>query len=283
MQHLITAGIQISVEPNNFKYNIEKASDWLIKTIKELKPQLVIFPETITTGFSPSMKLNEFYNFLPDNLPNLFRPLMKICKNYKTYCIITSYEKSKRKNVIYNSAFLIDKYGEIAGIYRKTHLFPTEKISNNGWTTPGYKIEVFKTEIANIGIMICYDGDFPEVARILSLKGAEIIARPSAFLRSFEIWELTNKARAYDNNCYVIAVNAVGSDKAGNNYFGHSMIVSPIAQTLALARGTEEVLFAELKPLPIKSLTYGVKTKIWIDHIKDRNIKSYKNFYKKEI
>lgn len=278
MKHIKVAGIQISIYPNQIKKNIEKAAEWYLAALKATKANLVVFPETITTGFSPNMKLDEFYKFLPSDIEEVFKPIKIISRDKKCYCVITSYEKSKKKNIIYNSAFLISPKGEIIGRYRKTHLFPTERISLNGWSTPGHKIETFKTELCNIGIMICYDGDFPEVARILALKGSEVIVRPSAFLRSFEIWETTNKARAYDNHNYIIAVNAVGSDAAGNNYFGHSMIVSPIAQTLALARGTEEIIYAELNPLPIKTLTYGAKTSIWVDHLSDRNIKSYKNF-----
>ena len=76
---------------------------------------------------------------------------------------------------------------------------------------------------------ICYDGDFPELYRAEAIMGAEVICRPSALLRSFEIWELTNRARAYDNHVYIVACNAVGPDAGGNYYFGHSMIVDPIS------------------------------------------------------
>jgi predicted amidohydrolase len=92
---------------------------------------------------------------------------------------------------------------------------------------------VVETPLANIGLSICYDGDFPELFRAEAIMGAEVIARPSALLRSFEIWELTNRARAYDNHVYIVACNGVGPDAGGNYYFGHSMIVtrSPEAGT----------------------------------------------------
>ena len=89
--------------------------------------------------------------------------------------------------------------------------------------------------------------------------GAEIICRPSASLRSFEIWEMTNKARAYDNHVYLLACKWWGRMRGGNYYFGHSMIVSPMAQVQALARGTEEVVAVELDPDPIKKLTSGLR------------------------
>jgi predicted amidohydrolase len=124
---------------------------------------------------------------------------------------------------------------------------------------------------------ICYDGDFPELFRAEALLGAEVILRPSALLRSFEIWELTNRARAYDNHVYMVACNAVGPDAGNNYYFGHSMIVDPISHKLAQGRGTEEVIFAELDPDPIKRITYGSASPMIFDHLEDRNLDAYRD------
>ena len=186
-----------------------------------------------------------------------------------------TYERGEERGVVYNSAALIDPRGEVIGVYRKTHLFPTERKSAGGWSTPGNKPVVVETELGNIGLTICYDGDFPELYRCEAIMGAEIICRPSALLRSFEIWEMTNKARAYDNHVYLLACNMVGPDAGDNYYFGHSMIVSPIAQVQALARGTEEVIAVELDPDPIKQLTYGAQTPMIFDHLQDRNLAAY--------
>ena len=111
----------------------------------------------------------------------------------------------------------------------------------------------------------------------MAIMGAEVICRPTMLTRSFEIWELTNRARAYDNHVYMVACNGVGPDAGGNYYFGHSMIVDPIAHKLAQGRGTEEVVFAELNPDPIKFMTYGTKTPMTFDHLADRNLAAYRN------
>lgn len=278
----VVAGVQISIFPNDILKNISKVEEWLLKAIKETDAKIVVFPETVTTGFAQVMPLDDFYKFLPDDIDKYFTGIKKICKSYKVNAVIPSYEKTQEKNVIYNSAFFINSSGENEGVYRKTHLFPTEAVCNGGWSTAGKDYPVFETEYGNVGLMICFDGDFPEIGRILALKGAHIIARPTALLRSFEIWEMTNKARAYDNHTYVIGVNSVGPDAAGNNYFGHSMIVSPIAQTLSLARGVEDIIYYELETEPLKYISYGSKSPMIFDHLSCRNLDSYKDYLTKE-
>lgn len=269
------AGVQISPTPNDIRRNVEKTVAWFRNTVKDTDAQLVVFPESITTGFHPSMPAEDFYHVLPKDIGEILRPVQAACKEKRAYCVLPTYERGRERHTIYNSAFLIDARGSVAGVYRKTHPFPLERLGAGGWTTPGMDYPVIPTEFGAVGMMICYDGDFPEVSRILAIKGAQIIARPSALLRGFEVWEMTNKVRAYDNHAYLIAVNAVGTDAAGTHYFGHSMIVSPIAQTLAVARGTEDVIYAEVDPDPIKRLGYGSDAPMLFDHLEDRNVESY--------
>ncbi len=80
------------------------------------------------------------------------------------------------------------------------------------------------TDLGRIGMIICFDGDYPELCRI---QGAEIIARPSALLRSADIAEMTSRAPACDNHVYVIVANSTGTDPAGVHYFGKSHIADP--------------------------------------------------------
>ncbi len=280
MKEFIAAAVQIAVKPNDVNYNLEKICFWLKTAVKEHDAELVVFPESITTGFAPGMPPEEFYdllNYIPgpetDQIGALAREL-------KVHVILPIYEKGKEKNVIMNSSILINDEGEIAGIYRKTHPFPTERLGGGGWTTPGKEAVVVDTKLGKIGMIICYDGDFPELSRVLAIHGAEIITRPSALLRSFEIWDMTNKARAYDNHVYVVAVNSVGADAGDNYYFGSSMIISPIAQKLAQARGTEEIISAKLDPNPLKHVTYGSNSPMIFDHLEDRNLEVYKDILK---
>ena len=236
--------------------------------------KLLVFPESITTGFNPALPARELWELLP-RTEEMLTPVQKICKELKIHCVLPTYERGARPGIVYNSAFMIDAQGRNLGVYRKTHLFPPERLENKGWTTPGHHYPVFPTEIGTIGIHLCYDGDFPEASRILAVKGASILCRPAALMRNFEIWEASNKMRAYENHVYHVAVNAIGSDAAHTTYFGHSMIVSPIAQTLALGRAVDDLIYAEMAPDPLQRVSYGSDAPMLFDHLEDRNVQGY--------
>lgn len=118
------------------------------------------------------------------------------------YVVAGIYEKDE--NLIYNTALLIDRKGNIAGKYRKTHLPETEV---EGGLMPGNDYPVFKTDFGTIGIEICYDNFFPEVARSLALNGAEIILIPiwGDSRDNDNAWNVVTRARAIDNSVFMVA------------------------------------------------------------------------------
>ncbi|MBN1180308.1 MAG: carbon-nitrogen hydrolase family protein [Anaerolineae bacterium] len=277
MQQFTLACAQFAVTPMAVRENVQKAVAWVERAVRENDAQLVVLPETVTTGFTPGCPADELWDRV-DTLPGAaWEPVAAAARALGVYVVFPTYERGPERGVVYNSAALFGPAGEALGVYRKTHLFPTERLSGGGWSTPGTDPVVVETELAAVGLTICYDGDFPELYRCEAILGAEVIVRPAALLRSFEIWEMTNRARAYDNHVYIAACNSIGPDAGGNYYFGHSMIVSPIAQVLALARGTEEIVAVELDPDPIKRVTYGARTPMIFDHLEDRNLAAYRD------
>lgn len=275
MRETVIAGVQIAIEPNNVKKNIEKVVKWLNKAAEEYNPDLIIFPETITTGFSTGLSKEQLWD-LVDTVPAISEEVSKAAQKNKVHVVFPTYTRGKKRGDVYNSSILIGPNGDIIGVYNKTHIYPAER----EWALPGETADVYETPFAKIGMIICYDGDYPELSRILAMKGAEIIVRPSALLRSFEIWKLTNAARAYDNHVYLAGINAIGPDATGNYYFGNSMIVSPIAQQLALATAGETIISAKLDPDPLKYMSYGIKKPMIFNHLEDRNIKVYEGILK---
>ncbi len=283
MQRLTAACAQFAIVPMDVPGNLARAATWTRRAVDESGAQLVVLPETVTTGFTPSVRPEVLWD-LVDALPGrLSEPMQKMAQALGIYLVFPTYERGEKRGIVYNSAALLGPSGDLLGTYRKTHLFPDERINastGSGWSTPGTEPVVVETPLAAIGLTICFDGDFPELYRAEAIMGAEVIARPSALLRSFEIWELTNRARAYDNHVYIVACNAVGPDAGGNYYFGHSMIVDPIARKVAQARGTEEIISAELDPDPIRYITYGARSPMRFDHLRDRNLAAYRDLLK---
>ena len=105
------------------------------------------------------------------------------------------------------------------------------------------------------------------------MEGAEVICRPSALLRCADIWELTNRARAYDNHVFVIGANAIGIDPAGVLYFGNSMIVTPVAEVVARGVDTRVLGGGAARPATaLASLTPGSSVPQGFDHLADRNL-----------
>jgi predicted amidohydrolase len=275
MKEFTAACVQIAVTPNDVAANVAGGIAWLEQAVREHQAGLVVFPETVTTGFVTGLDAAHLWELVDEVPGRTTRDVQAAARALGVHVVWPTYRRGPERGVVYNSAVLIGPDGEIAGIYDKTHPFPTERCDCGGWTTAGRRADVFETALGTIGMIVCYDGDFPELSRLLAVKGAEVIVRPSALLRSFDIWHITNAARAYDNHVYMVATNSVGPDAGGNYYFGHSMIVNPIAWRLAQARGGEEIVSARLDPDPMRHVTWGSHALQVFDHLQDRNLEIY--------
>lgn len=280
MKDFIAACVQIAITPNDVDANVQKGLSWLEKAVREYEAELVVFPETVTTGYDTGLSAEELWDLVDEAPGRITGPIQEKARQLGVHVVWPSYRRSGPRGAVYNSAILIDDQGQIAGIYDKTHPAPWERQDGGGWALVGERADVFKTSLGDIGMIICYDGDFPELSRLLAVKGAEIIIRVSALQRSYDIWYITNAARAYDNHVYLLASNLVGPDASGNYGFGHSMILTPIAWRLAQARGTEEIIAARLDPDPLRYITWGSKSLQNFDHLEDRNLKLYEDILK---
>jgi len=262
MKEFVVAAVQIAAAPLDPKTNIAKCRDWLNRAVTDHGAELVVFPETITTGFHPGPDptvLRRLAGAIPGPLTGA---IQEDAQRLGVHVVWPTYELEG--DSLYNSAAVIGPSGEILGVYRKTHPFPTEQT----WTTRANDPVVVDTALGRIGLVICYDGDFPELCRSEALAGAELIVRPSALLRDYEIWSLTNRARAYDNHVWFVAVNSVGPDAGNNYYFGHSMIATPLGTIAALARAGEMIISTRIDP--------GLAATSMVQHLRDRNPKAYR-------
>jgi deaminated glutathione amidase len=278
MRAFTAAAVQIAPLPGpltaeSVKGNLAKAVDWVERCVDATGAELVVLPESVTTGFTPGVSPEELWDLVSTVPGPVTEPVQEVARRLGVHVVAGTYERGADRGVVYNSAVHVDRGGEVAGVYRKTHPFCTEMRSRGGWVTPGDEVCVVDTDLGKIGLIICFDGDYPELSRITAIHGAEVIVRPSALLRSADIWELTNRARAYDNHVYVVGANATGADPAGVLYFGNSMIVTPIAEVVARAATHESWVSARLDPATaMASLTPGSSVPQVFDHLADRNL-----------
>jgi deaminated glutathione amidase len=155
----------------------------------------------------------------------------------------------------YNTSCLIDPTGAIIATYRKMHLFDVDlpgrvSVRESDDRAPGTEVVTARTPVGTLGMSICYDLRFPELYRQLSSAGADVLLVPSAFTfpTGAAHWEVLCRARAIENQCWVIAANQTGASPHGFADYGHSMIVDPWGTVVAQAGDEPGVVLAELDP-----------------------------------
>ena len=156
---------------------------------------------------------------------------------------------------VYNSCLLYTPTGELAARYDKIHLFDVsvgpggnETYSESNTMVAGDKVVVATTPLGRIGMSVCYDLRFPELYRLMSARGADMITVPSAFTETTgqRHWEMLLRTRAVENLCYVIAPNQGGRNTETRRTWGHSMIIDPWGEVLASMEQGTGVICADL-------------------------------------
>jgi N-carbamoylputrescine amidase len=177
--------------------------------------------------------------------------LQPIARKYGMAMVVPLYER-ETAGVYYNTAAVLDADGSYLGKYRKNHIPHTAGFWEKYFFKPGnLGYPVFRTQHALIGVYICYDRHFPEGARLLGLRGAEIVYNPSATVAGLSqyLWKLEQPAHAVANGYFMGCVNRVGTEAPWNigKFYGSSYFVDPRGQILACAsEDKDELVVAEL-------------------------------------
>jgi predicted amidohydrolase len=198
---------------------------------------LLVLPELFTTGYC----LDQASLLAETPKGHSIRLLRDLAGRFHL-CLIAGSLLEKRENRIYNTSPVIGKDGRLLGFYDKTHLFPT--FQEDRYLTPGGELPVFRTDMGVFGVMICFDIRFPELARSLALSGAQVILCPAEFpAERTAIWAALLRARAIENQVFVVGCNRVGSD-GKHTYGGRSAIIDPEGKTLAQADEAPQLISA---------------------------------------
>ncbi len=227
---------QISSKREDKEANFQKIEKLTIKA-KEQGADLAIFPEMSLTGYVVHDQLYELAETVPGPTVEKAKAL---AKKAGTHIIFGMPELSeKTQATVFNTAVFVGPQGLI-GKYRKMYL-PTHSVfEEKRYFRPGYQTAAFQTDLGNVGLCICYDIFFPEVLRLIRLKGAQLIVCISAspaVRRSY--FETLTCARAIENTAYVAYVNLAGVQD-GLQFWGGSRLVSPNGDILAKAKYDEE-------------------------------------------
>lgn len=181
--------------------------------------------------------------------------LRELARQRKVYVLAGSItEKVDHPRKTANTSVLIADDGSVVASYRKIHLFDVAipdgaRYAESEVVVPGDKVMVAPTALGRVGLSVCYDLRFPELYRMLSALGAEVITIPSAFtlFTGKDHWEVLVRARAIENLSYVLAPAQVGRHSQNRQTFGNAMIVDPWGVVLARCPDGEGVCVAPFK------------------------------------
>lgn len=250
--------------------DLQKNADRAVEMVREAAAKgakIVCFPEMFNTGYNFQLIGDGFHNCGETIDGHTITRLQKVAKECACYVIAPITLEKKVKGVFYNAAVVIDDEGVVLGDYSKHHLWAAERY----YFHAGEDIPVFDTKYGKIGVMICYDAGFPETARVLTLKGAELIFMPSAWrIQEWDMWNLNIPQRALENTLYVAGVNRFGHED-DLYMFGNSKVADWRGRIIAESKEEkEEIVYAEI------DLDQLTKARLDIHYLKDRRPDSYK-------
>ena len=271
------------------KRNIEKAGE-LTRKAAGKGAKIILLSELFERKYFCQERRYDYYAYATEILDN---PAVKyfadLCRELSVVMPISIYEKDE--NELYNSVVMIDADGEILGVYRKTHIPDDHYYQEKFYFTPGNSgFKVFETRYGRVGVGICWDQWFPETARCLALKGADIILYPTAIgsepilnVDSSGHWMRTMQGHSAANIIPVAAANRIGTEyvepseenggqKSALSFYGTSFLTDETGECIARAsRDKEEIIYAEydFREISRNRLSWGL--------FRDRRPECYKD------
>lgn len=227
-----------------FQFNPRKGDpifnrDYIISHLKNIDADLIVLPELAFSGYLIHSK-SELLDLSFQVNDDFFLPLIELCRSNNMTIVFGFSEKDLLNDhvVFYNSAMMISNKG-FCFLYRKNHLFDREKLLFE----PGnLGFPLFEVAGVKIGLLICFDHMFPEAARTLALKGAQVICHPSNLVLPGYA-QITTQARALENRLYWILANRYGTETENIDgeicsltYSGESRMISPTGKVIAEAQ-----------------------------------------------
>ncbi|XP_071806553.1 omega-amidase NIT2-like isoform X1 [Asterias amurensis] len=240
--------VQMAVSANKVA-NITKA----VKLIKEAAAsgaKLVALPECFNCPYGTS-----YFADYSEKVPGASTDALAKAALDNNVFLIGGSIPEEDQGKFYNTCTVFNPQGNIIGKYRKAHLFDIDvpgriKFKESDVLTPGSGFTVVDTPYCKIGIGICYDMRFAEMAQIYNQKGCKLLVYPGAFNMTTgpAHWELLQRGRAIDNQLYVATVSPARDESASYIAWGHSSVINPWGEVIAKADSSEKIVYAEIDP-----------------------------------
>lgn len=278
MREVTIAAIQMSCS-RDVKENIEKAAK-LIRAAAEAGAQIILPSELFERQYFCQERRYDYYDYAkPLSENDAVQSMKALAKELGVVIPVSFYEAGEGRQ-LFNSVAVIDADGEVLGIYRKTHIPDDHYYQEKFYFVPGDTgFQVFDTAYGKIGVGICWDQWFPETARAMAVKGAELLFYPTAIgsepileCDSMPHWRRAMQGHAAANLMPVIAANRIGTEevvpceenggqKSALTFYGSSFITDQTGELVAEAdRKTEQVILAtfDLNEMQENRLSWGI-------------------------
>lgn len=227
--------------------NLNKAKDAVLQAVDSYGSNLVVFPEVFMSHF-PTGTPHDVVRNDSEPLDGPFVTTMcSLARVHGAWLVFGMREATEDADDprVYNTTVLVDAHGSVVGSYRKTHLYDAFGAKESEHIKPGDSLfEPIETPFGKIGMFVCYELRFPEIARYQAVRGADIIVVPSGWVRGPQKehhWQTLVTARALENTVFVAA-----ADQVSDHYCGNSLIVDPMGMPVATGSEVECIVTAEV-------------------------------------
>ena len=294
MTRIIRAGIVQQSCSTDIKTNLEKLHR-NIASLAQAGANLVVLQELHNTPYFCQTEDTSLFD-LAEPIPGPSTGFYSEIASAYHIVLVTSLFERRAQGLYHNTAVVFDTDGSIAGIYRKMHIPDDPAYYEKFYFTPGdIGFEPIQTSIGKLGVQVCWDQWYPEGARLMALKGAEILIYPTAIgwestdtqeekLRQIGAWITVQRGHAVANGLPVIAVNRVGlePDPSGQTngilFWGNSFVAGPQGELLAQASNTkEENLIVDI------DMDRSENVRRWWPFLRDRRIDEFENLTRRFI
>ena len=294
MRRTIKVGLIQQSCTGNTAENMDKLKH-SIEDVASKGAELVVLQELHNTLYFCQTENTSLFD-LAETIPGPSTEFYSRVASANSIVLVTSLFEKRAPGLYHNTAVVFDKDGSIAGKYRKMHIPDDPAYYEKFYFTPGdLGFEPIQTSIGKLGVQVCWDQWYPEGARLMTLKGAEILIYPTAIgwestdtpeekARQLEAWVISQRGHAVANGLPVIAVNRVGHEPDpskqtnGIRFWGNSFVAGPQGEILAQADNMkEENIVTEV------DITRSEEVRRWWPFLRDRRIDEFDKLTKRFV